>query len=229
MEPELEICKCRFTVKGKRIKCELHDVEKKEPIRPTYHPLSPEDILKVGNSITDPLAQAAFFFTYLTGGRINEITDFSPNRLEVMEDRYIVRMKTLKRRTADNMRRVPIPRGSFAKCHENEMMEVVVKYLASCPSFSHPFKKWGNMSAYFRRFIPLTTEARVKGIDKEYRDELVSKPLHPHFLRHCRATHLADYYGLNDRQIQAFFNWAKPDMAVTYTKFQEVWKAFSGA
>lgn len=197
--------------------------------RPRYYALTPESILELGNSITDDLAKALFFFVYLTGARINEATDFTPNRIAFMGDRVVIRLKTLKQQTEDSMRKVPIPIGPEAKCHEAEMWKAVSEYLKDFTIQDRPFRKWGNMSVYLRRHVTLITEARIRTVGGDYLDKVIEKPFHPHYLRHARATHLAEYYNFNNQQLCFFFGWTNTDMALIYTKTADVWSAFTKA
>jgi len=221
------VCACRFTVKGKRIRCKLHSKEHTHPKRPSYYAMSPDAILKLGNDIEDPLGRAMIFLVYVTGARVGEVADFAPMRLQTMPDRYLIRLKTLKQRTGDASRRIPIPRGDYARCNENEMMEDVLKYIEDSPSHGRPFRKWGNMSEYIARSSRLKVEARKRTIGGDYTDVTIDKRLHPHYLRHARATHLVDFYGFNDMQLCSFFGWKNPEMAITYSKSQDLWKTFS--
>ncbi len=200
--------------------------KKTEYKRPRYYAMSPDAVWELGRGIADKTAQATFFFTYMVGGRINEVTDFTPSRLDIHEDRVLVRLKTLKQKHVDSMRRVPIPLGGLAKCHENEMWKVVSDYLLGYTITDHPFRKWGNMSVYLRRNVTLVTEARVRMPGGDYTDRVIEKPFHPHYLRHARATHLTEYYGFGTQQLCMFFGWANPAVALLYTKSADLWKAF---
>jgi integrase len=225
------VCGCRYQTdeKGRthRIRCEQHPHIDRIPVRPKYQAINPTSILQLFKAVDDTPARAIGLFTYLSGGRINEVTDFTPNRLEALPDRFTVRIKTLKQRRGDNVRKILIPRGDFAKCLEDEMMEIVLDYLKGFKSFDYPFRKWGNMSEYLKRHAELKTEARVRTMSGEYVDKMISKSLHPHFLRHCRATHLHDYYGFDNIQLCRYFGWKNPEMAMRYTSTAEIWQAFS--
>lgn len=200
-------------------------VKVKEPKRPRYYASKPNAILQAGTLITDKTAQALYYFLYLTGGRINEVTDFTKNRLDIFPDRRVVTLRTLKQRRGDTLRKIPIPIGKTAQCQEDVMWEVVSAYLNPFDTYDKPFRKWGNMSVYIARHIPLRVEARVKG-PYEYIDKVIEKRLHPHYLRHCRATHLVNYYHFTDNQLCHFFGWRNPMMALEYTKSADVWQAF---
>ena len=199
----------------------------KEYKRPRYYAMPPDAILNTGAGIEDTVAQATFYMTYLVGGRINEITDFTPSRLNIHDDRVLVRLKTLKQKQVDSTRRVPIPLGKLAKCHENEMWDAVSKYVAGFKMQDHPFRKWGNMSMYLHRNISLVTEARIKTPGGDYIDKVIEKPFHPHYLRHARATHLTEYYSFGTQQLCLAFGWSNPSVALIYTKNADIWKAFN--
>jgi len=198
------------------------------PVRPRLHAAKPELVLKWGNEISDPLARALYFFLYLTGARINEATDFSKNRLVYKEDRggYEIYLKTLKQRsTVPVNRKVVIPINT-ALCHEKEMSKIVLEYLSSFQEFDHPFKKWGNMSEYLKRHLEITAEATVRR-GNQYSDTIITKKFNPHYLRHCRATHLTDIYNIPNIALCHFFGWKKMDMALRYTQTSDLWSSFN--
>lgn len=193
--------------------------------RPMYYANPPEVILKAGMEIKDELAQALYFFLYLAGSRINEATDFSQNRVSY-QDHVRIEMKTLKTKNpAKRYRRVIIP-IDINKCHEREMWDIVKGFLTSFDTFDNPFKKWNNMSVYIARNIELECEAKVLCSDGVWRDQKVTKPLHPHYLRHCRASHLVEYYEFTTTELCQFFGWTDSDMAVKYTSGSDVRAAF---
>lgn len=223
-----EFCRCRFDSKtGKRVRCPRHLKTIHLPKRPDYIAQPPQAILEYGKSIQDPLAQALIFFAYLTGGRINECTDFMPARITYHEDRIVIRMKTEKDRgKGDNQRKVPIPKEPVGKCLEAEMWGYVEPFIMGYEAHKKPFAKWKNMSDYLKKKAPtITIEARIPS-PAGWKDAVITKPIHPHYLRHCRATHLEDFYGFTDPQLCAFFGWKKADMPRRYTKSSDAWNAF---
>lgn len=169
---------------------------------------------------------------------------------------YQVDLIVLKKRKLKGMRRlVPIPRGPLARCHENEMMAQVIDYLQTgndgkpFPSTEYPFWCWGRgepyvcskwknfkviprkvrpnvMEIYLRRRISLTTEAQVRDGERWIRRTIRDKPLHAHFLRHCRASHLNEFYRFDAINLQQFFQWADPRIAGTYTAYSTLTNYF---
>lgn len=200
----------------------------------SYHSLTPDAILEIAESIGDPLAQAFFSFLYLTGARLNEATDFSRNRMRVHDDEGFVEieLKTLKTKDpAKRWRKIIIPIGKNAKCHENELWQFVVKWLGGFKNFDKPFRKWPSkwgMGAYLSRKVTLRVERRRRMKNGEYVDELIEKPLHPHFLRHTRATHLAEYYHTFPTILLKIFGWTDQNMTTKYTSSMEIKRALLG-
>jgi integrase len=229
MKREEPPCECRW-VGGKRIRCAYHEekvLKSKQPfIRPRLYATSPSLVLAVGQSIKDAPARALFFFLYLTGARINEATDFTPSRLEVFPDRYIIRLKTEKQRTP-TFRKTPIPRAPTSRCGEDVMWGDVYKYIQKFGPYSYPFRIWKNMSMYMARNVPeMTFEATIQVGAEAYTDKQVVKRFNPHHFRHTRATHLVEYYGFNTASLCLFFGWSKSEYALYYTRTSDVWKAF---
>lgn len=210
--------------------------------RDLYLPISPEDILTQGNSTKDELAKALYFFIYLTGARIGEAVRFKLHDLERFENYYKIRLPVEKKRdkTKYHTRSVIIPCGAKAKCLENEMLKVVLEFLKNNTS-EYPFWVWGKgnqlknipprpsyMSQYLRRNCYIEAYAQTK-TTTGWMEIKKQKLLNPHYLRHCRASHLAtkQYYDLNDAQLKLFFEWSPTsDMPGRYTHLRDKEKLF---
>lgn len=200
---------------------------KAERKRPILYASKPQMVLDAGSCVEDNLAKAMYYFLYLTGGRINEATEHSNNKIEMEKDCVEVFMKTLKtRKEYKKRRRVLIPLGKYARCYENEMWKEVWDYLGSFDSFQKPFRKWKNMSEYLARKITLTAEANVKGESGVWYDKVITKRFNPHYLRRCRATHLVSYYDFNPTQLVRFFGWSDVNMSLEYTQMKDLRDAF---
>lgn len=217
--------------------------------RPRYYAVPPKTILEMGLSIKDARARGLFCLTYLTGARIAEAAQFRPMHVSAgRPDFYELRMVVLKKRRQRGFvnRIVPIPRGKKAKCFENEMMGEIISFVKDFPIDAFPFWVWGKpkkeydrllkkevmhqrpdaMSIYLSRAIKMKTEAQVK-TGNAWFDKLITKPLHPHWLRHCRAIHLIQFYGFSDSQLRQFFKWSDaPEILSAYTEVRDVSSAF---
>lgn len=232
MEPEGDVCGCRIDAKtGKRKYCDDHlhlRIKYIEPKRPKIYAAKPELLLKYGMSIVDPLARTMFFMLYMSGPRINEFTAITPQAIEDRGDRWVVRLPTLKQKDGGVRERrfVPIPKGALARCHENEMMAEVQNFLRLKESSAYVFRPWKNMSEYLARKLEIEVEAQVKTGPKLYEDRVITKRFNPHWLRHCRATHLVDYYDFSAVQLCRFFNWHNMNVALIYTRSADVWHGF---
>lgn len=203
----------------------------KEPDK-TYHSLKPDAILEIAESINDELAQAFFCFLYLTGARLNEATDFSPNRMSVHANYVEIELRTLKTRDpGKRWRKVVIPIGDKAKCHEEKLWGYVAAWVTGFKTFDKPFRKWPSrwgMGAYLSRHVTLGVERRKRLKSGEYIDEYIEKPLHPHFLRHTRATHLAEFYSTYPTILMKIFGWTDHNMTTKYTSSMEIKRALLG-
>lgn len=202
---------------------------KNEPKRPLYYAFKPRMIWDTCDSIHDELAQAFFAFLYLTGARLNEATDFSLNRMSVKDGYVEVELRTLKTRDArKRWRKIVIPLPPMAKCHEGKMWKIVSDYLNGFGPFDRPFKKWkskSGMSVYLRRHVSIQVEAKVKDAGA-WNDKVIEKDCHPHFLRHCRATHLVEYYNMHPSVLVQFFGWTDQNMTLKYTSTAEILRSF---
>lgn len=200
---------------------------KKEPVRPMPYPAAPNELYRVGNEVLDDRAKALYFFLYITGCRINEATDFIPSRVSFFDTHIIIRLKTLKARSEfRRYRYVVIPLAKHAKCHESEMWQIVLRYIQQFDNTENPFAHWRNMSEYLARHITLTIEAHIKTSSGNWIDKVITKRFNPHFLRHCRLTHLSDYYDLNINQLADFAGHANINMTARYIKIRDLTKAF---
>lgn len=225
-------CDCWFDFRtGQRHRCKEHEVKPPEPPKKIYYSMSPKNLLEFGREIEDELARALFFFVYLTGCRISEATDFTLMRLNESPERAVIRLRTLKQRGRGNpMREISIPKGKVAKCHEEAMWAIVKGFLKGAKSPGDKlFKKWNcksGVKVYLRRKIEIQLEADFRQQSGEYITRSLTKPFHPHYLRHCRATHLVEEYDFSDNQLCKFFGWSDPRMAQRYTQKADVWRAF---
>lgn len=197
--------------------------------RPKLFPVQPNIIYDIGQGIEDPLAKALFFFLYLTGCRINEATRFQVNHLRYDDNFATVKIYRLKQRAHDRSTLdeliIPIKGGL---CNEAKMWSVVSRFLSDCQNFEYAFRPIKNMSEYLARRVRITADAEFYNptTNNWATHDPINKRLNPHWLRHCRASHLAEYYDLSERQLMSYFGWKRADMASTYVKLTQMRATF---
>lgn len=221
--------------------------KEKKPKRPPpkhprqkYETITPEDILAQGKSIEDPLAKALYFLCYLTGSRVGEACRFrliDLARAEPSEpySSWSIRMMIEKKhdKSIGHFRKASIPKPELAKCHETEMMAIVLDYLnrPEVKSKEFPFWAWGkktpeqindgqkdrpdSMGIYMSRKATMTAITTERGVHGWLTIQKTRK-LFIHYLRHCRATHLYRYYGTDSLALKEYFGWSSVEMAARY-------------
>lgn len=198
-----------------------------EPKRPIPYASPPIELYHKGLMIENKPAKALYFFLYLTGARINEATAFSPSHITLYDNYITIRLKTLKARSDFRRNRhIPIPLGIHAKCNEIAMWDIVANYLQRFDVNDKPFMLWKNMSEYLAEKITIRIEASVRNDKGRWNDEIITKRFNPHYLRHCRLTHLVDVYQLGITQVADFAGHANINMSARYVRSRELIKAF---
>ena len=196
----------------------------KHKIKPVPMTISLEKVWALGVGLKHPEYQALFFLLYLTGQRISEAlgspgirtgikyTDFSrPNA-----DFLVVRSYTEKNRLVP-MRNIPIRLGGI----EKNMSEIVMAFAEQRQNAKQIFSCTRQAACmYFRYHLRFTVEAfgnindpkNRKMIEIEYR-------LNPHYLRHCRITHLVELYDYDHYKLTYFAGWGSTSLASIYVHF----------
>lgn len=196
--------------------------------KPIPEPISQETIFSLGQTIENLQDRALFFFLYLTGCRISEALQVmcsdvrnattrlkSGKRVKAIAADLI----TLKRRTGLPRRTILVnPMGI-----DREMLLIINKQIKTRKDSKEFIFQYGDLKsgrgrkkAYWH--IKKVTYS-IRGIAPPD-GHMVPMPdfgLNLHFLRHCRATHLSEIYGYNDRELMLYFGWSSPMPANTYT------------
>lgn len=152
--------------------------------------LSPEEIRRIVDACENQRDRALIFMGYESGARAGEL--LSLRIRDVEPDRYgaivIVKGKTGERR---------------------------IRLVQSVPDLQlwlniHPLRQDRNAPLWPSRWIktrPITTMHFHRLLVRYAREASLSKHVHPHLLRHSRATHLANV--LTEAQMREFFGWTK--------------------
>lgn len=191
--------------------------KKKKPIRyrkkPKAEPIPQDRLYSVMKGLEEK-DQALGYLLYLTGCRIREGLRLTANNFYTYEkegqERWGVKMPTLKNRKSF-MRDIPI----IVKTQtEREMFLFMAQYLAKMPEgplFSDSGNAITNRFRKIRFTTNLTNEREKTYSSAEYR-------LHPHYLRHCRLSHLAESEKLSDQELVALAGWTDSRPASTYVR-----------
>lgn len=160
--------------------------------------------------------QALFNFCYLTGARVSEALacrkgDIQIAKSKELGDYLTVRLVTLKNKKVP-IRNIPVPMRQL----EERMAKHIFSYM-----------EVENLGDLDRIFNLTRTNAynrlakrtmKVPAIDKKKKEIIpdYEKPMNPHYLRHCRLTHLVQHYGFNELQLMRFAGWSNTNPAVVY-------------
>lgn len=187
--------------------------------KPIPFPISAEEIYELGKRLPTDEQRALFYTTYLTGGRISEVLQIQKrdvwrekvqyNNMEY--DAVIFEMVTNKIRTFNPRRLIPVPCVGV----DGDMAEVVWQYRNTKTRDEEKLFHFSRTRAW-NIFAKLTTDTRAINPDRTY-SELLGFKIHPHYLRHCRATHLVVKYRVNNPyDLMKRFGWSDVRRAMTY-------------
>lgn len=177
-------------------------------------PLAPsiETVIRTSKRYSNPDDSLLFSWLYLTGQRVSEALDVKRGDVRIREEkgeRFMVVDSVTKKNKEQPRREIPVPMDLIEKdmvalvwtAYENYKPEVPLFYYSRQQAFNHLSEV-----KITCRFIDNKTKQRFEGPLRIY----------PHFLRHCRATHLASEYGYDLRRLMNYFGWASPAMPNTY-------------
>ena len=196
--------------------------------KPIAEPVSQQTLWETGNGIENLQDRALFFFLYLTGCRITEALNVLCSEINLVPRKFkdgvrykviAVDLITLKRQSGIPRRTVYVnPVGI-----DREMFMIINKLRKLRGNTKEYLFNYGNIKsgrarkkAYWHLKKVICTTRGIAPPD----GRMVLMPdfgVNPHWLRHCRATHLNATYGYNDRELMLYFGWSSPVPASTYT------------
>jgi integrase len=160
-------------------------------------------------------ARFVFAYLYLTGQRASEALETRRSHIQVKEKNGVeylaVDSVTLKTRSIPR-REIAIPMNR----RERPMVDSVLKHIEE---FALDAKIIQVTRMTLWNWLSPVTVPCVRALDVRHR-KLVDIPvrIHPHYLRHTRATHMADYYDFNHLKLMKYFGWTNPAMPNYYVK-----------
>lgn len=194
--------------------------------KPVPEVVTRDTIYSLGQMIQErPLIKALFYFTYLTGARITEALMVSRSDIqsETLKGQPIItiKLRTLKKKRGTKFRVVPVWISKENNPTECKMWNVIKPYVTRTQT-GHIFILGGSpgrvrrrIGYYFGRDIKLTTKAvyKMKFLDS------YEFSLYPHYLRHCRLTHMAQIYGFDEMKLMQFAGWSSTKPAAIYVHY----------
>jgi integrase len=190
----------------------------KEPVKPIADTIKIEELYEIGNSIQIPYLRSAFFIMYLTGARIGELIKISKRDIELTEDNTLVIKLITEKNKSHPIRSIPIicydnPKHSQFNDIERKMCLDILTYIES----NKPDELLFDMSRFdaYHKFVRnFETTVRYK-LGNNVMDSMI-KRINPHYLRHCRLTHLRQEYGYDAISLMQFAGWSNTNPAATY-------------
>lgn len=193
--------------------------------KPVADVISQEDIYALGQRIYDPQLKGLYYILYLTGARITEALKLkrkdvswgSPQEKKTL----VFDLITLKNKRQKH-RKIPVVLNTK---YEKEMAGEVIEYVNRFEKGDSPLFKIERTNATHRlqRMLKIYVRA-VKDGKTEVIEEYPFR-IHPHYLRHCRLTHLVEMYGIDAVSLKNFAGWTGLDMADTYIR--QDWKGLA--
>lgn len=194
----------------------LHVIAKEMNLKkkPIPFPLNDaKEIYELGQKYEDPRGRLLLYWLYLTGHRVTEAltTRRRDVTLQTKEGKnfMVVRTKTLKNRNQP-LRFLPIPFDG----NEKQIVDYVWSHI---DHLSHDFLIFSNISRTNAWNITTKVDTPVLMINPKTRNVFErDMPLNPHYMRHCRASHLVMFDNYDIYKLMVFFGWQSATMATIY-------------
>lgn len=197
------------------------------PVKPVPMPITREEIYELADNQTDE-TKSLIFGLYLTGARVSELLEVGTNDFTDQIDESFNRQITVKIKTEKKRRGFPIRNLAL---RSNNQIEV--NMLNHVLNHKYTFEKLGKKKLYeFSRVsawrklnkISFKTQTLVFDPKPSILDDQEQK-LYPHYLRHCRATHLVMHYNFNPFALKEYMGWSSIAPAVVYVNLD--WRTAS--
>lgn len=193
--------------------------------RPIPEVVSRNTVYELGLKIKRPIIRAFFYMIYLTGARVSEglMIEKRDIQIETLNGESIitVRMKTLKKKRGTKFRMIPIWISKENNPAEYDMWQSIRPYVRRT-SDGRIFTIGGDIQRvrrrvgyYFGKDIEITTGAVYK---MKFIEDYTFK-LYPHYLRHCRLSHMSQIYGFDEIRLMRYAGWSTTRPASIYVHY----------
>lgn len=197
--------------------------EKHVAKKPVADVMTISEVIEMSKRYISPEDRAIFCMIYLTGGRVTEILMVRYDDINTYADHELGIVDTIKLFTLKNrdskIRIVPL-----MKAHgEQPMLDYLLEYIKiNWPKKDtgiYIFDRFTRSNIWNRLTTQQTVSRATHGIEMI---EAMNKRINPHYLRHCRLTHLVQHYGFNDSKLTYFAGWTNSAPAQVYVHLN--WK-----
>jgi integrase len=204
----------------------LNSLERGEPIerKDIPFPLSMDEIYELGLN-ADREDKFLLWLLYCSGGRVSEVLPLRKRSFtfELNKSVMHVELPTLKNRKS-RIRIVPIPYNGQYK--DSEMCKFVREVITTSDSdeedriFNYSLNHNNGRVTIYNHIKRFKKDLTVSRFSDGKRTPVVFEgfSLFPHFLRHCRLTHLVRYYHFDAFRLQKFAGWSSPAPASVYVQ-----------
>jgi integrase len=192
--------------------------EPTNPVKPIPMPISVEEIYALAANETD-LTKSLIFGLYLTGARISELLGLRSKDFSDYGDTAVNRQITVTLKTEKKRKGIPLRTLAIRSNHPTELA-MLNHLLAHKATFDQLGKEklyeigrtvaWRNLQKLSFTTDLITFEPKISILEDQ------PQHLYPHFLRHCRATHLVTTYNINPFELQRYMGWTTLAPAIIY-------------
>jgi integrase len=188
--------------------------------KPVAEVISIEELYEIGNSTENTVAKVLFFLCYLSGSRIGEAIELTRRDIHksTSENELLIELKTEKRQDHP-IRTIPIliidnPNHKLFNAYEKKMATAIINYIKDMKpdEIAFPISRQRAFNLFTKYF---STNVRFHLKDNTATD-IEEKKINPHYLRHCRLTHLRQEYGYDVVSLMRFAGWKDSQMANIY-------------
>jgi len=173
-------------------------------------PISKERILKLSHGLKNSGVRACYFFLYLSGCRVSEATKVKPGDIEIKDNCIIANIITLKNRLK-GLRNIPI---AWFDCEiETKMGDYVLNHIRKVPENTPVFPYSRFRMAHNLGKLVIND---MRGLHGKQWVNIPEFHIHPHYLRHCRLTHLVTERNYGAVELMQFAGWTNTKPADIY-------------
>ena len=173
----------------------------------------PYDVIEATADLyLSPKSKLLYCWLYLTGQRISEALEVKRGDLTLADEdgeNYFIVDSITEKNPHQPRRKIPVALNGIESTLANFVWDSVKDLRPELKI--HYFSRQNAFNNLTKVSIPC--DFMIESTKKRYSSRL---SINPHYLRHCRATHLVDLYGYEKGRLERFMGWSSDKMANTY-------------